>query len=152
MADQLSWLEHPVHTRQVVGSSPTSATKNHYVLHSGFILLFLHAQSPHGFESFMFLSSFCFILFSFSFLWLRSGDSPSTSCTIFPRFCSSIFSLKKLHWSFFFTLKALTGSNRLCFFLLFVSYFLVLVFFGGVRGIRTLVRFAPPTDFESAPL
>ena len=27
MADQLSWLERPVHTRQVVGSNPTSATK-----------------------------------------------------------------------------------------------------------------------------
>ena len=26
MADQLSWLERPVHTRQVVGSNPTSAT------------------------------------------------------------------------------------------------------------------------------
>ena len=28
MADQLSWLERPVHTRQVVGSNPTSATKS----------------------------------------------------------------------------------------------------------------------------
>ena len=26
VAEQLSWLEHPVHTRQVVGSSPISAT------------------------------------------------------------------------------------------------------------------------------
>ena len=29
--------------------------------------------------------------------------------------------------------------------------FNVMAFFGGERGIRTLVRLAPPTDFESGP-
>ena len=68
------------------------------------------------------------------------------------RFALSINSLKKVHWTFFFTLIALSGSNHLCFMHQKNTTLSSIVFFGGDRGIRTLAALANPNSLANCPL
>ena len=64
----------------------------------------------------------------------------------------SINLLKKLHWSFFFTCVALSGSNHSYFIHQKNTTLFCIVLFGGDRGIRTLAPLAGPNSLANCPL
>ena len=104
-----------------------------------------------GFESFLFSTSFCYYFFAIVFFGFVLGIRRPLRVLYLLAQLVDLFA-KKAPLELFLYAQSPHGFESFLFSTSFYYYFFAIVFFGGVRGIRTLARFAPPTDFESAPL